>query len=174
MELLDSPPFIVHSVVDQVASARTMIDSGCLDYGVISEAFVRSHQISTIAVTPRTVKGAVGKPSTLREIVRVRLDIGTHSETGACLYVIPDQLGYDMILGMPWLERQEGQPDAKRGRLYLHTTRSRLWNETRRPTPTLDLREMSLKAMQMCVRRTKRDSCKTQVFLSPWRISKKP
>ena len=157
-EPLDSPPFIVHSIVDQIASARTMVDTGCLTYGAISETFVRIHQIPTIAISPRTVKGAVGEPSTLTEIVRVRLDIGTHSEIGACLYVLPDQLGYDIILGMPWLKRHEGQLNAKRGRLYLRTTRSRLWNEVKRPMASLGLHEISIQAIQAYIYRARR-SC---------------
>jgi hypothetical protein len=156
-EPLDSPPFIVHTIVDQVASARTMVDTGCLTYGVISETFVKTHQIPTVTITPRVVKGAVGEPSTLTEIVRVRLDIGTHSEMGACLYVLPDQLGYDMILGMPWLKRHEGQLDAKRGRLYLRATRSRLWNEVKRPMASLGLQEVLIRAMQAYIHRARKD-----------------
>jgi hypothetical protein len=134
-----------------------MVDTGCLTYGVISETFVKTYQILTVTITPRVVKGAVGEPSTLTEIVRVRLDIGTHSEMGACLYVLPDQLGYDMILGMPWLKRHEGQLDAKRGRLYLRATRSRLWNEVKRPMASLGLQEVLIRAMQAYIHRARKD-----------------
>ncbi|EAA65145.1 hypothetical protein AN0003.2 [Aspergillus nidulans FGSC A4] len=35
----------------------------------------------------------------------VQLDIRAHTEKGAYFYVIPDNLGYDLILGLPWLEQ---------------------------------------------------------------------
>ena len=55
------------------------------------------------------------------------MDMGTHSKENAFFYVLPDNLGYDLILGLPWLNQHDGQLEAKRGRLYLYITGSRIY-----------------------------------------------
>ena len=32
------------------------------------------------------------------------MDLGSHSEEGVFFYVLPNNLGYDLILGLPWLQ----------------------------------------------------------------------
>jgi hypothetical protein len=83
----------------------------------------------------------------INKIIQVQLDIGAHTERGAYFYVIPDNLGYDLILGLPWLEQHDGRLEAKRGRLYLHTTGVCLWSTIKRPLPKLDIAQISAATM---------------------------
>ncbi|EAA64859.1 hypothetical protein AN2027.2 [Aspergillus nidulans FGSC A4] len=119
----------------------------CLTYGVISDKFVKIHQIPTIPIHPKPFKGVTGNIEEINKIVRVQLDIGAHTEKGAYFYVIPDNLGYDLILGLPWLEQHDGRLEAKRGRLYLCTTGVRLWSTTKRPLPKLNIAQISAATM---------------------------
>ncbi|EAA59061.1 hypothetical protein AN3500.2 [Aspergillus nidulans FGSC A4] len=64
---------------------------------------------ATIPIHPKPFKGVTGNIEEINKIVRVQLDIGAHTEKGAYFYVIPDNLGYDLILGLPWLEQHDGR-----------------------------------------------------------------
>jgi hypothetical protein len=75
----------------------------------------------------------------INKIIQVQLDIRVHTKRGAYFYIIPDNLGYNLILGLPWLEQHDRRLEAKRGRLYLHTTGVCLWSTTKRPLPKLDI-----------------------------------
>lgn len=153
---MTSPPFVIQTLVDYNATACTMVDSGCLAYGVISDKFVKKHHIPTLDITPTPVKGATGQTENITQIVRTRMDIGTHSEDGAFFYVLPDNLGYDLILGLPWLNRFDGRLEAKRGRLYLRTTGSRIYRHDKNPQVDLHVLQISAAAMGANIRRARR------------------
>lgn len=153
---MTSPPFVIQALVDYNATARTMVDSGCLAYGVISDKFVKKHHIPTLDITPTPVKGVTGQTENITQIVRTRMDIGTHSEDGAFFYVLPDNHGYDLILGLPWLNRFDGRLEAKRGRLYLRTTGSRIYRHDKNPQVDLHVLQISAAAMGANIRRARR------------------
>ncbi|CBF71484.1 uncharacterized protein ANIA_10846 [Aspergillus nidulans FGSC A4] len=94
----------------------------------------------------------------------VQLDIGAHTEKGAYFYVIPDNLGYDLILGLPWLEQHDGRLEAKRGRLYLRTTGVRLWSTTKRPLPKLDIAQISAATMGGFIQRKRCHGQDIEIF----------
>lgn len=100
---MNSPPFVVNALLDRVASACTLIDSGCLSYGIISKRFAQRHCLTTFLISPRPVRGATGKTKYIMQIVGTSIDIGTYMEGNVFFYVLPDHLGYNLILGLPWL-----------------------------------------------------------------------
>lgn len=161
---MNTPPFLVEALVNHTYNARTMIDTGCLTYGVISDKFVKIHQIPTIPIHPKPFKGVTGNIEEINKIVRVQLDIGAHTEKGAYFYVIPDNLGYDLILGLPWLEQHDGRLEAKRGRLYLRTTGVRLWSTTKRPLPKLDIAQISAATMGGFIQRKRCHGQDIEIF----------
>ena len=120
-------PFTVQTLIDYNTTACILVDTGCLSYGVISKEFAWKHHLTTLEISPTPIQGATGQIKYIMHIVWTRMDMGTHSEENAFFYVLPDNLGYNLILGLPWLNQHNRQLEAKRGRLYLYTTGSRIY-----------------------------------------------
>ena len=57
---MNAPPFEVEAILDRVGIAKTLVDNGCLPYGVVSEGFVQRNDIPTINIPPRESKGFFG------------------------------------------------------------------------------------------------------------------
>ena len=49
------------------------------------------------------------------KVIHTHLNINTHSKEGAHFYVLSDHLGYDLILGMAWMQHHDSQMEAKWG-----------------------------------------------------------
>ncbi|KAI1006416.1 hypothetical protein K3495_g1806 [Podosphaera aphanis] len=81
-----------------------MVDTGCLCFAVIDEALVRTKNLFSHLVTPRQLKLADnGQTATITRAARFKLDIDGRVEY-VWRYVMP-RLAYPIILGKPWLER---------------------------------------------------------------------
>jgi hypothetical protein len=152
---MHSPPFVVRSLVDYTAQAHTLIDSGNLTYGVVSEEFARRNRFTKLQIAPKFVQGVTGGLY-ITQIVRVRLDLDSHSENSAFFYVVPDQLGYDLILGLPWLSRHDARLEPNRGKLYLRSSGARIFRTDKRTPPSLNLAMISASAMGGYIRRARR------------------
>lgn len=150
---MNTSPFIVEAVIDLTANARALVDSGCLTYGVISEDFVRRHDLETMKISPKPIRGVTGATASITKVARARMDIDSHTEEGAFFYVVPDHLGYDLILGLPWLRRHDACLEPKRGRMFLRATGARLLNRDKRPLQTLDVAQVTVSAMSSFLKR---------------------
>lgn len=153
---MNTEPFVVQALVDYSSTGQVLVDSGCLSYGVISDRFAKRQKLTCIDISPKPVRGATGKTEYITQVVQARLDIGTHSEEGAFFYVLPDQLGYDLILGLPWLKRFDGRLEPKRGRLYLRMTGARIRTEEKRTPVTLDVAQINATVMGGYLHRAQR------------------
>ena len=83
------------------------------------------------------------------------MDIKTYLEEGAFFYVLPDQLGYDLILGLPWMKKFDARIEIKRGRLYLRTTGARIYDRGKRPLPATEILQISTSVMGAYIRRSR-------------------
>ena len=68
-------PFIVEALVNKGFFAKTLIDSGCLCYRVISKRLARKYTLKRIPITPRPLNGVSGASEMITEVVCVDLDI---------------------------------------------------------------------------------------------------
>jgi transposase InsO family protein len=145
-----------------------MIDTGCLAYGVISESFAKKQGLSMLEISPVPVKGINGTTKSVRHIVRTSLAVGRHYDQVAYFYVLPDHLGYDLILGLPWLEYHDARVEPRRGRLYIKSSGVRVWSEKVKPLPQLNIGAISASVMGGYLRRTKRrnhrDTSNLEIF----------
>lgn len=57
---MNPKPFTVQSLLGHTATTHTLIDNGCLNYGVVSEGFVKKHQLPTIDISPQPAWGVTG------------------------------------------------------------------------------------------------------------------
>lgn len=107
-EHMDGPPFIVSALINHHSFAKTLLDTGCLSYGLCDSRYARKHGITRIKITPRSMV-AFDKDvdEIVDEVVMVSLNIDGHHQEKVFLYVVPQLAGYDMILGMPWFKSQD-------------------------------------------------------------------
>jgi transposase InsO family protein/predicted aspartyl protease len=107
---MDSEPFLVSTLLNGNCYAKTLIDTGCLSYGLIDSRFAIKNGLQRIPITPRGLSG-FDAPSTdqVTEVAVVSMDIDGHVEAQAFFYVVPRLASYNMILGLPWLKKQSVQ-----------------------------------------------------------------
>jgi hypothetical protein len=91
-------------VVDRKCNANTLVDSGCLSYGVIDDKFVRKHQLEREPIQPRPVDGYNGAHwDWITEVAKIVFDDGSGREQIAMFYIVPRLSNYDVILGLPYM-----------------------------------------------------------------------
>ena len=104
---MEDPPFTVSAQVNRECFANTLLDSGCTTYGAIDSRFARKHQLTRVPISPRNLGGFTdGLSAQVKEIAHLSLDIAGSYQSSLFLYVVP-KLGYDIILGTPWLRQQQ-------------------------------------------------------------------
>ena len=54
---MDQPPFLLPALVNQVYYPTTLLDSGCLSYGLIDSKFASKCGAERIKISPRTMEG---------------------------------------------------------------------------------------------------------------------
>ena len=74
------------------------MDTGYLSYSVISKEFAWKHYLTTLKISSTLIQEATGQIKYIMHIVWTRMDIDTYSEENAFFYVLPDNLGYNLIL----------------------------------------------------------------------------
>jgi hypothetical protein len=99
---MDGPSFSVSILVDSIAYAKTLIDTGCSLYGIINSHFVKKHNLKRIKLeTPQPITGYEGREGAIDEVVYIAIDIDSYYEAKVFLYIIPYIEGEDIILGIP-------------------------------------------------------------------------
>jgi hypothetical protein len=129
-EYMDEKPLLVSALVNGVATSQALVDSGCLVYGIVSNKFVRRHQLSCVQIKPRALQSVEGiSGSTVSQVVSFNLDIGGHRQQKAYMYVVPRIEGYDFILGKSWLRKERVLLDATRGCLLFQDSGLEVFSE---------------------------------------------
>lgn len=106
----DRPALQINSIVDQKSNACTLVDSGCLSYGMVSEKFVLKHQLQRIPITPIAIEGYDGpRGGEIKEAAKLVLDEGAGEEHIAMVYILPHIENYDIILGLPWMVHRKAR-----------------------------------------------------------------
>jgi transposase InsO family protein len=97
---------------------RAFIDTGCLTYGLISDRFARNARVTRINLPhPVQLEGVNGKAGKITQIAKFAIDIDGHKRDFTS-YVVRDLLGYDIFLGLPFLEEQNVEIRTKSKCLY--------------------------------------------------------
>ena len=110
-QLVD-PPFVVSGTVDHVNNARMLADTGCNVMGAINSRYAQLNKIQRIPILPRTINAYDDKPrEKVTLAVKSEINIGGVSST-IWMYEIK-KMDYDVILGLPWMERIGAVIDAE-------------------------------------------------------------
>ncbi len=160
---MDQPPFLVPALIDQLYYAKTLLDSGCLSYGLIDSKFASKCDLERLKISPRRMVGFENLTKDVCDEVAVaRLDINGHTER-AFFYVAPRLAAYDAILGNPWMKMNDARYSPKRARLYIGSTETCVWNSYEKQEKKLDCKPISGAGFATHIRRQTKDA-KLQIF----------
>ncbi len=127
---MDGEPFIVSTRVNGICFAKTLIDSGCLAYGTVSQRFARKWRLERIPITPRPLTELMSTTTNaISEVAYMDIDLDGHQQRRIFLYVIPNQKDYDIVLGHPWMISQNVTLTPKRAELKIGVSDITLWSE---------------------------------------------
>jgi hypothetical protein len=127
---MDGEAFIVSTRVNGICFAKTLIDSGCLAYGTVSQRFARKWRLERIPITPRPLIELMSTTaSAISEVAYMDIDLDGHQQRRVFFYVIPNQKDYDIILGHPWMISQNVTFIPRRAELKIGASDTTLWNE---------------------------------------------
>ena len=144
---MDTSPFFIDCMINSSFFVRALIDSGCLCFSAFSETFVRQRRLPRVEVPARRLRLAKDNPKEweIHQITCAMIDIdGRREEVWG--YIIPG-LAYDMILGLPWMEKNDVVHLAKRRMIRFGTrrrgqvVRASGWDTTQ---PRADLNQLRL------------------------------
>ncbi|RKF84269.1 hypothetical protein GcM1_127001, partial [Golovinomyces cichoracearum] len=121
-ESMDCKPFIVNTFINDIVSTSTLIDTGCLSYGLCDSNFAQKNNLVRLKVNPREVVGFDGKiASSVNEVAVVDIDLDGHRQSKVFLYI--SQLGqYDIILGIYWIVSQDVRINGPRSEIGIRST----------------------------------------------------
>lgn len=129
---MDGEPFLVSTLVNRNCFATTLVDTGCLSYGLIDSRFATRHKLERINISPRGITGFDAlSDSQITEVAVISMDIDGHFEEQVFLYIVPKLASYDMILGMPWVKKQDVQINGPRSECMIMTTGTVVQNVAR-------------------------------------------
>ena len=157
---MDGEAFVISTLVNKDCYAHTLIDNGCLSYGLITSRFVRKNGLERIQIKPRTMEGYDGKDSSeIREVAKAYTNIGGHEEV-AYFYIVDKLLNsYDMILGMPWFRRNKVKLCANKETIKVGPQRAVVRNDlTRRAGQINNCRLVSAAVFATMTRKASRTS----------------
>ena len=159
---MDDQPFTVSLLLNKQCYALALIDSGCSSYGLINSRFVSQQSFERISITPRLISGfSASVHSEITEVVKVEVDTDGYKEE-AFFYIVPN-LSYDVILGLPWMKKNNVRLSAKYDALSIGPRKLIVKNALRETRTTLDCNMVSAAAFSLLAhRRTKRKGI--QVF----------
>lgn len=160
---MDCPPFLISTIINQECSIPALVDSGCLSYGLVDSRFARKHCFERISITPRTME-AFDAPAggIVREVAAVTLDVNGFKRK-AFLYIVPRLASQDVILGHPWLRKNQVKFHATEEFLTIGDQQIvvRPIGEGKR---SQDCVPISANAFMMNVRHKRKDRKKVEVF----------
>jgi transposase InsO family protein len=157
---MDRDPFLVSVRVNGIAYASTLLDLGCLSYGTVSQRFARQNCLPRIKIPPRTLESIDSKTyHAISEVTYVSIDLEGHAQQRIFLYVIPNQLSYDIILGKPWMEDEDVVISPRKARIHIRSSGTRVWSENFRDRliPNINCSQINASTFVAYAQRSRRE-----------------
>jgi hypothetical protein len=126
---MTSQPITANTIINDIHTADTLFDDGCLVYGILNLSYVRQLKLKRIQIEARQITGIGGEAGQVREIVKAYIDIGGHKES-AFFYVFKHDLGYDLIFGRPWMIENNVTTAPAKNTIYIHRSGARFINSS--------------------------------------------
>ncbi|KAL5594252.1 uncharacterized protein BROUX77_006207 [Berkeleyomyces rouxiae] len=165
---MHSTPFLIETFVNNFFYCDALLDTGCLVTSAFDEGLVKRRGLQRIPVKRRELLLAENdtKKRWISEIAVCDIDIDGRKER-VYGYVIPN-LAYDMILGKPWMEKNDVVYSAKERMITFKDQGDRLivrekgWREAHAGAPKASMVMAAVFAAE--IRRGRKSKQKLQVF----------
>lgn len=111
---MNGSSFIIDTLINGSYSVPTLIDNGCECLAAVSNSLVRQANLPRTKITPRKLTEATQNrhhEDLITEMVKMELNRDGYQRT-LFAYVISG-LSHDLILGKPWMEREDVIYNAK-------------------------------------------------------------
>ncbi|KAJ6437064.1 hypothetical protein O9K51_10361 [Purpureocillium lavendulum] len=167
---MDSPPMYVNIGINREHYSTVFVDSGCLCYGTINEAFARKLRLPRIPIKPRTLDEVITSlPGAIRSVTYADIDIDGYRKKRAFFYIIPGQ-DEDVILGRTWMNLEDVTIYPSRG--LLHIGSQDHWVKERDPNrrERYELYGQSASTFAGLVRRARKETQERQEKPDPRRL----
>lgn len=141
-----------------------LVDSGCDCYSAVNEPLARSLKLPRIPITPRTLKEAVSEQGVIKEMTYLEVDLDGYKHR-IWAYIIP-KLSHPIILGKPWMEREEVTYVAHKHLLSIGRAGDHhVWEKHHAPATKTNISRVSINAIKAEARRGRRsETATTQLF----------
>ena len=160
---MDEEPFVVSLIVNKECSASALIDSGCSSYGLIDSRFASKQGLQRISIPPRAVVGFNDSTKAqISEVAKLEIDLNGHKED-AFLYVIPSLVSNNIILGLPWMKKNDVRLSPKKASLTIGPFKIRVLNILKEKGISKDYGLVSAATFSLLVYRRKKEKG-TEVF----------
>jgi hypothetical protein len=160
---MNESPFAVSLIVNKECSASALVDSGCSSYGLVDSRFASRQGLQRIPIAPRPIVGFNDSTnSRITEVARMEIDLDGYRED-AFFYVVPSLVSYDIILGLPWMRKNDVRLSPKKACLYIGPFNLRVLNTLKEERTTMDHGLVSAAAFTLLVHRQKKQK-NIQVF----------
>lgn len=121
---MNTNPFLVNALLNDVKMVQALVDNGCLCYGIIDDKLTNELNLPRFPISPRVIETAEdasqNKPI-VDSITNVSLDLDGYITPKLWLYVVLHST-HILILGKKWLEDQDAIIHSKEQRLELRKT----------------------------------------------------
>ena len=72
---MDGAPFLVSTLINGECFAKTLLDTGCLLYGIIDSRFATRHYLQRFTISPIKISSFEATTSPVIEIAVAKIDI---------------------------------------------------------------------------------------------------
>jgi hypothetical protein len=122
----DMIPITVDVIVNNVAIANALINTGSAAYCFVSSRFVRKNDLKRIRLLEgrKAIRGVGNLTTWVTSMVKLKLDMSGHVETSFA-YVL-DSEDYDMILSRPWMDCFEVTIAPAKKSIFIHSSQTRI------------------------------------------------
>lgn len=153
---LVGPPFVVTTYLNSFVSAKTLIDGGCMTFGLISSKLVDRFQLPRLPCSDYQLTGfASTMKKRANEVTCAYLDVGGVHEQKAFFFIVPHLDNYDLILGRPWMQRHHVLEDHPADILTFQEAGVTIANEWQRDLPSeIDCKPVGAAAFARLAART--------------------
>jgi hypothetical protein len=120
------PITTVDVIVDNVAVASALIDTGSAAYCFVSTKFVRKNNLKRIRLPEgrKAIRGVGNLTTWVNSMVKLKLDMSGHVKTSFAYEL--DGEDYDMILGRPWMDCFHVAIAPAKKSIFIHNTQTRI------------------------------------------------
>lgn len=124
-------PFLVSTLINKECFAKTLIDTGCLSYGMIDSRFATCHNLQRFSISPvQMVTFEADSKDQISEVAVAHIDIDGHVEKRIFFYIAPRLADYDLILGMPWVTKNDARINVPKDECLIAATATTVKNQT--------------------------------------------